>query len=151
MEAVQLDLFSPINDTKECTELCRTWESAVKNECGVFTINTRRYEARSKRHYLELKVALSFPYIYFANSGGSNVYGWGHPLCDYDDEKRHSVYDDPFQLVAELTDWLAKEISEDRNLDASGRSELIKLIPRVLEDFYKEAVKDGNPNDPNNP
>lgn len=150
MEAIQLDLFSPINEAKEKTELCRTWLSAVKNDCGVYTINTRRYEAKSKKCYLKLKVALSYPYIYFANSGGSNDYGWGHPLCDDYDDERHSVYDDPFQLVAELTDWLAKDISENRNLDATGRSELIKLIPRILEDFYKDAVKDGNPTEPNN-
>lgn len=96
----QLDLFldNPAV-VQPKTELCKGWISSIKNDCGVFQ-DTHRSSLTSGKNQYEVKMALLYPYIYYAFSFQNNVQGCSSP-CMEDDDK-FSVFDDPNEIKEHL-------------------------------------------------
>lgn len=146
-EWVQLDLLDAIAEAerklKPKAELCRAWKGAVKNDNGVYVVNTRAYPAGSRKDvFLELCVALCYPYVVCEldlESTKDNSYGSYHPLCD-DSMFRFSVFDDPYQVECQMTTALNARIVEDRNVSDGPRERMLKMVPQIIT----KAMEDMN-------
>lgn len=118
-------------------ELCGTWKGAVKNENGVYVINTHAFPAGSRKDvFLELSVALTFPYVVCEldlESAKDNSYGSYSPLSDTCPMYRFSVYDDPWQVECGITAAINAEILDNRNISDKAKERMLKLVPIVVQ------------------
>lgn len=137
-QRIQLDLFEPLELPVPNRELCFKWKSATKNDCGVYTKDSHAFPAGSyKDYFLELKLALCYPYVVGAiglQSTKDSSYGRGSPLTDEHPLCRFNVFDGAERVRTLLTNSLTDEILCDGNLCEASRNAFVKkLIPAVVD------------------
>ena len=81
MESVQIDFFGTLDrasDTRK-PNLCRTWENAVLNDCGVFVEGMRTFEAKAKKgcRCVEIHCAMEYPKVYYTFGAMGESAGFG--------------------------------------------------------------------------
>lgn len=126
-----LDLLEPPKTRDR--ELCKTWNNAVKNDCGVYVTNVFTFPAGSyKDYYLELNLALAFPYVLGEICYKTKCYGCGNPLDD-DSNIKFSVYEDHEQLREYLIGTINQMMNADGNMEPKDFYRLSQLNRSVVD------------------
>lgn len=80
------------SDTRK-PNVCRRWNNALRNENGVLTQNVRKFERRRGCTWVEIKVALIYPNVFFSFNVSDAKGGEGHPL--FEGSENFNVHDHP--------------------------------------------------------
>ena len=142
-------LFPSEKLVRRTTELCKTWKSAIRNNNGVFTEGSMVFPAGVRqRHYLELKLAMLFPFVYGDICLEAGSYGAYSPVSGNKDWIEFNVYDDADEVREYLQNRIKSKINRNKNLSANDCAQLDKLtesvIEKALESMTKEPVTEGN-------
>ena len=124
--------FLPVPERRE---LCREWVGGVKNDCGVYTVNTYTFSAANEHgERLELRMALAYPYV-LGNIdtmlGAPTYYGCGRPLTD-NAPIRLSVFDDEWQAECALAESVNAILVNDSNINGFELDRMLDLAKDVV-------------------
>ena len=80
------------SDTRK-PNVCRRWNNALRNDCGVLTHNVRKFARHRGCAWLVIKVALIYPNVFFSFDISDAKSGEGNPL--YEGSENFNVHDHP--------------------------------------------------------
>jgi len=148
---VQIDLLDAIAEAEalqrkkdgKTKELCTTWKNALKNENGVYNTYMIRFPAGSfKSYFMELKLALAFPYVYGDvdyQCGSPDYYGHGSPVDGENDLIQFNVYDDPKDVESYLLRTIKASLDNNPNINSYQNKHLPKL-KLLVNDVVEKAM-----------
>lgn len=110
------------------------------NENGVFTIDTKEYKlGQHSKYQVELSIAAQEKKCYYEfgyTSGPDNYYGRYSPLCDTSEQcVRNNTIENLKMFVCMSFETRTEN---DRNLSSKGRSELRKLMKKLVEQITED-------------
>lgn len=145
MNTLQLNMFDLLEPKKK-QQLCSSWLCALKNDCGVFTANTKQFiVGDKKKELIILDIALLYPYIYGTigiETGAPFFYGSHSPLTE-DSIIRLNVFDSEDTARMIMENMIYNRVERDGNLSIHQKERMYKLIDPLVENAMR-GILNGN-------
>lgn len=143
MESVQIDFFGTLDrasDTRK-PNLCRTWENAVLNDCGVFVEGMRTFEAKAKKgcRSVEIHCAMEYPKVYYTFGAIGETAGFGsYPGRN---DQNFDVHEHAANVMLMVEHSLMRHF-EEKTLMAKLAQEALEMMEKAIKEGMTENESD---------
>lgn len=143
MDAIQLDIFAALEKASDTRpqNLCKTWENAVLNDCGVFVEGMRTFEAKQPNgiRCVQIHCALDYPKVYYTFGAMDGTSGFAaYPGRN---DSNFDVHEHPANVMLMVEHAIMPKFEDGTIMQ--------KLARQALE-MMAEAINEGSENSGSN-